>query len=91
MSTIKAQDRGEMTLFNLVRHDEFFIPGFIQYQPIQYHRNVPELKRGIIFKSPIQHRAIFCRLEDISQKKMKIVFQIHLGDYNSKMDMVVPR
>lgn len=45
----------------------------------------------LIFKSPIQHTAIFCRLEDLTLKQFGIMIQVHMGDYNSYMDRKVDK
>jgi len=44
-----------------------------------------------VLKSPVKHAAIFCHLEDLTLKKFGIMFQFHVGDYNSYMDRKIPR
>lgn len=70
---------------------DFVIPSFTMKVQHGKLRSKSILQNPVILKSPIVHKAIFCRLEDLTQKKLGIMIQFHTGDYNSRMDFVVPR
>lgn len=69
----------------------FFIPEIRNQSHFNLKFHVDKMNKPIILHSPIRHKAIFCRLEDLSQKKVGIMVQFHLGDYQSKYDMIIPR
>ena len=45
----------------------------------------------MVLKTPIKHTAFFCRMEDVSQKRLGVMIQFHVGDYNSYMDYKISR
>lgn len=57
----------------------------------KFNNFTPPKNSMLVFKSPVKHDAIFCHLEDLTLKKFGIMFQFHVGDYNSYMDRKIPR
>jgi hypothetical protein len=69
---------------------EFFIPSLSNVQYFQSSFLVSKHQPSIVYESPVQHHAFFCRMEDLSIKKFGIMIQVHAGDYNSYMDYKIP-
>jgi hypothetical protein len=69
----------------------FWIPKTsMNYYYLDRNETVIDKYSLMVYKSPIRHTAFFCNLETKSQKKLGIMFQFHVGNYQSYMDYKIP-
>lgn len=56
--------------------------------------NLPNSFGGIaplVMHIPVCYTAFFCKMEVVTQKSLGIIIKVHAGDYDSYMDLKIPR